>query len=119
MAFKFDGWSPPTPYPYMGNRQLLGVGFGQLEKAFLGTGPGAPFGYEVDIAGMGGVSVKRDIKPVATSTYQAGGNGSAAEAPIGGLTGGLYQTGQNTLTALQQYVAQVAYNGQGPAPPGS
>lgn len=106
-----------TPYRYKGNFRRPYAGFGVAERGFTGTEPGAPSGLLVDIAGMGGILVKRDIKPAANFVVQTGGAGGAQTSPIGGLTGGLYQVGQLTATALSQYQQQQAYNGTGTPPP--
>lgn len=109
-------WSARTPYLFKGNSRAPYAGFGVAERAFIGTSPGAPQGLLVDIAGAGGVPVKRDIFST-FGTYISGGPGTAAQVPIGGLTGGLYQVGQLTATALQEFIQQQSYDGGPMTPP--
>lgn len=114
-----DWLNARTPYRYKGNGKVRNLGFGVEERAFMGTSPGAPYTQLFPQAGIGGIAVKRQMFPAAPAPLIAGGTGAASVVSTSGLTGGLYQTGQLTLTALQQYIAQQAYNGNGaPLPPG-
>jgi len=105
-----------SPYLFKGNNRRPFAGFGVAERGFIGTAPGAPSGLMVSQAGAGGVAVRRDIHST-FGTYMSGGPGTASIVPLGGLTGGLYQTGMATVTALSEYVQGQSYNGSGPAPP--
>lgn len=113
----FSWLFPQSPYRFKGNSTLPYAGFGVSERAFLGTSPGAPHMELFPQWGKGGIPVRRQLFPAAPAPLLAGGTGAAAIVGPSGLTGGLYQTGAATVTALQQYVQQQAYNGNGAPPP--
>lgn len=108
---------PPTPYRFKGNSRLPYAGVGVAERGWLGTEIGAGAGQAMTLSGWGGLLVKRDIRPAEGAyNWTPPGTRYTQTVPIAGLTGGLQEQGQLTLTGLQQYMAQQAATGG--APPG-
>lgn len=118
MGFVATWQGPVSPYRFKRNVGIPFLGLGVGNDAFLGSEPGAGHSYMVDLAGMGGVPVRRDLAPARNKTIVTGGPGTAAIAPLSGLTGGIYQTGQLTATALMQFQQRQAFNGAPGTPPG-